>query len=221
VIGRRLVVGAVGRRLGVGALAALLLLVLPAVALADYAVPLSPASPWPKFRRDNVQDGRSPLRPSMTGGALWTVRTGGGVFASPIIGADGAVYVGSADRSFWAISASGKVLWRFRTGELIDSSGLLDNRGRVYVPSGDGHIYALNARTGAVVWRFAALAPSVTGAFINLFEGNVAIGPGGTGVAGRGAPRGWWRDSRSDDAVPARSRSTAPRSASTGRSWSN
>jgi outer membrane protein assembly factor BamB len=168
------------RRLVVAALAALLVLLVPAAALAGYAVPLAPSSPWPKFRRDNVQDGRSPLRPSMTGGALWTVRTGGGIFASPIIGADGTVYVGSADRNFWAISASGRVMWRFRTGEIIDSSGLLDNRGRVYVPSGDGHIYALNARTGALIWRFAALPPSATGAFINWFEGNIAIGPNGT-----------------------------------------
>jgi len=157
-----------------------MLLAGPAAALASYGVPLDPASPWPKFRRDSTQDGRATVRPTMHGGRLWTVRTGGGIFASPIIGGDGTVYVGSADRNFWAVSSSGAVRWRFRTGQIIDSAGLLDNRGRVYVPSGDGHLYALNARTGALLWRFAALPPSATGAFINWFEGNVAIGPDGT-----------------------------------------
>lgn len=175
----RFIAAACSGILAVAALTAVVLAV-PAAARAGCDVPLSTGSPWPKFHRDSVQDGRSPLRPSITGGSLWTVRTGGGIFASPIIGADGTVYVGSADRQFWAVSSSGQVRWRFRTGEIIDSAGLLDNRGRVYVPSGDGHIYALDARTGAREWSFAALPASATGAFINWFEGNVAIGPAGT-----------------------------------------
>lgn len=162
------------------ALTILAVMLIPASAVAAYDVPLDAGSPWPKFRRDSSQDGRSPLHPSMLGGSRWTVRTGGGIFSSPVIGADGTVYVGSADRSFWAVSPTGRVRWRFRTGEIIDSAALLDNRGRVYVPSGDGHVYALNAQTGRLVWRFAALPPKSTGAFITWFEGNVAIGADGT-----------------------------------------
>jgi len=66
------------------------------------------------------------------------------------------------------------------TGEIIDSAALLDDRGRVYFGSGDGTLYARDAATGAPVWTFAADPPSVTGAFINWFEGNVAMGDDGT-----------------------------------------
>jgi hypothetical protein len=47
----------------------------------SYDVPLDPASPWPKFRRNSRQDGRSPVRPTLTGGHLWAFRTGKGVFS--------------------------------------------------------------------------------------------------------------------------------------------
>src|SRR4029453_3272224 len=126
------------------------------------------------------QDGRSTVAPSTSGGRLWTFQTGKGIFSSPVIAGDGTVYIGSADRTFYALAADGSVRWQRLTGEIIDSSALLDDEGRVYVGSGDGHLYALEAATGAPVWDFAADAPEVTGAFINWFEGNVAMGADGT-----------------------------------------
>ena len=93
---------------------------------------------------------------------------------------DGNVYVGSADRTFYALAADGTVRWQLLTGEIIDSAALLDDRGRVYFGSGDGTLYARDASSGAPVWTFAADPPSATGAFINWFEGNVAMGADGT-----------------------------------------
>ncbi|MFN8176105.1 MAG: PQQ-binding-like beta-propeller repeat protein [Solirubrobacteraceae bacterium] len=145
-----------------------------------YDVPLAPSSPWPKFRRDSRQSGLSPVIPRPGGGRPWSYRTGLGIFSSPVIGGDGTIYVGSADRYLYALRPDGRLRWRFRTGEIIDSAALLDDRGRIYVGSGDGHLYALDARTGRLIWRFAAEDPDSTGAFIDWFEGNVAIGPGGT-----------------------------------------
>lgn len=146
----------------------------------EYDVPLDASSPWPKFRRDSAQTGQSPITPDGTGGHLWAFQTGKGIFSTPVIDGAGTVFIGSADRTFYALAADGSVRWQFLTGEIIDSSALLDDRGRVYVPSGDGHLYALDAATGAPVWTFAADAASVTGAFINWFEGNVAMGRDGT-----------------------------------------
>ena len=100
-----------------------------------------------------------------------------------MVGADGTVYIGSADRVFYAIGRGGRLRWRVRTGQLIDSAALLDDRGRVYFGSGDGHLYARDARTGAPVWDFAAAPPETTGAFINWFEGNVAIAADGSLIA--------------------------------------
>ncbi len=142
--------------------------------------PLEQGSPWPKFRGNAAQDGASSVRPSRTGGALWTFQTGKGIFSSPVVASDGTVYIGSADRSFYAIGADGKLRWKLETGEIIDSAALLDDRGRVYFGSGDGKLRARDARTGAEIWTLTADDPRDNKAFINWFEGNVAIGPSGT-----------------------------------------
>ena len=86
--------------------------------------------------------------------------TGRGIFSTPIVDGDGNVYVGSADRTFYALAPDGTVRWQLLTGEIIDSAALLDDRGRVYFGSSDGHLYALDRTTGDPVWTFAADAPS-------------------------------------------------------------
>lgn len=143
-------------------------------------VPLQAHSPWPKFRGNAAQDGRSAIMPVYDGGRPWAFPTGKGIFSSPIVGADGTVYIGSADRNFYALKADGTLRWKVPTGEIVDSAGLLDDRGRVYFGSGDGKLRALDAASGSVVWTMTADDPKVNKAFINWFEGNVAIGVDGT-----------------------------------------
>ncbi|NUN14154.1 MAG: PQQ-binding-like beta-propeller repeat protein [Myxococcales bacterium] len=155
-----------------------------------YDVPLSPGSPWPKFRRDARQTGLSPIKPvDDPTHSLWSFPTGKGVFSSPVIGEDGTIYIGSADRTFYALTADGQQRWSYPTGEIIDSAALLDDLGHVYVGSGDGRLYAFDAATGDPLWMFEADSPTVTGAFIRWFEGNVAILPDGTLVV----PNDNWR----------------------------
>jgi outer membrane protein assembly factor BamB len=147
-------------------------------------VPFAPSSPWPKFRADAAQTGRSTLGPAGAangaGGRLWEVKTEKGIFSSPVIGADGTTYIGSADRTFYAIANDGTVRWKALTGEIIDSAALLDDRGRVYFGSGDGKLRALDAATGSPVWTMEADDPATTKAFIRWFEGNVAMSRDGT-----------------------------------------
>jgi outer membrane protein assembly factor BamB len=134
------------------------------------------ASPWPKFRRDAVQDGVSSVIPTQSGGAAWTFPTGRGVFSSPVIGADGTVYVGSADRTFYALNPTdGSVRWKLLTGQIIDSAALVDESGHVYFGSGDGLLRGVDGATGRLLWAMAADPPSLTTAFINWFEGNVGL----------------------------------------------
>ena len=145
-----------------------------------YGVPLAPDSPWPKFRRTADQSGRSPIKPSATGGQFWSFATGKGIFSSPVVAGDGTVYIGSADRTFYALTPDGTVRWKEETGEIIDSAALLDDLGRVYFGSGDGILRARDAASGVEIWDFHADDPAENGAFINWFEGNVAIGPDAT-----------------------------------------
>jgi len=142
-------------------------------------VPFAKGAPWPKFRGNAAQTGASRVKPTKSGGAMWAFQTGKGIFSSPVIGADGTIYIGSADRTFYALAADGTLKWKLLTGEIIDSAALLDDRGRVYFGSGDGKLRALDAATGAEAWTMHADDPSVNKSFINWFEGNVAIGPSG------------------------------------------
>jgi outer membrane protein assembly factor BamB len=152
------------------------------------AVPLDPASPWPKFRADALQTGRSRVEPVVDPTRRpWSFQTGKGVFSSPVIDADGTAYVGSADHVFYAIDRDGTLRWSHRTGEVIDSSALLDDRGRVYFGSGDAHVYALERESGKLVWRFAAdTVEAVEQRYgiesfnVDWFEGNVAMLGDGT-----------------------------------------
>ena len=149
-----------------------------------WGAPLDPSSPWPKFRRDLAQTGRSDVMPTPDEArAPWVFRTAKGIFSTPVIDGAGNVYIGSADRYFYALDAAGEERWRFETGEIIDSSALLDDAGRVIFGSGDGHVYALDRDDGAELWRFEADDPATLGSFIRWFEGNVAMLPDGTLVA--------------------------------------
>lgn len=151
--------------------------------LAVRRSPLDRRSPWPKFRGNIEQDGRVEVTPFDDGSAPWVFQTGKGIFSTPVIDGDGVVYVGSADRNFYAIGPDGRERWRVRTGEIIDSSALLDDQSRVYFGSGDGYLYALNRRDGSMVWRFQADEPSTNNAFIRWFEGNVGMTEDGTLIA--------------------------------------
>ena len=147
---------------------------------AQPSLPLQAGSPWPKFRNDAFQDGVSQIHAHTTGGALWSYQTAKGIFSSPVVGADGTIYVGSADRTFYALHPDGTLAWKTTCGELIDSAALLDDRGHVYFGAGDGKVRALDAKTGTPLWTATADDPSVNGAQINWFEGNVGIGADGT-----------------------------------------
>jgi len=163
----------------------------PARAETSAPLALDPSSPWPKFRADALQNGRTSAKPVVNPAARpWVFQTGKGVFSSPVIDKDGVVYIGSADQRFYAIDRTGREKWRIQTGEIIDSSALLDDRGRVFFGSGDGRVYAARRDTGQVLWTFQAQTPAqVKAEFgikthnVNWFEGNIGLTPGGALLA--------------------------------------
>jgi outer membrane protein assembly factor BamB len=142
-------------------------------------LPLAHGSPWPKFRSDAFQDGVGSVHAHTTGGAQWSVKTGKGIFSSPVVDADGTVFIGSADKNFYAVKPDGTVAWKIPCGELIDSAALLDDKGRLYFGAGDSKLRAVDPKTGNVIWTMTADDPSVNKAYINWFEGNVGIGLNG------------------------------------------
>jgi outer membrane protein assembly factor BamB len=158
-------------------------------------VPVPPDAPWPTFRCDHRNTGRSPRVAAYTGDQPWFFQTGKGLFSTPVIDGRGIIYVGSADHCFYALQPDGQLKWKFETGEIIDSAGALSVSAeapgsvRLTFISGDGHMYHVCTEgeyahaADRLRWTFAAeLRPGVS--FNRWFEGNVAIGFDGTFYAG-------------------------------------
>ncbi len=134
------------------------------------------------MRHDARNTGRTSIPGVYRGDKPWAFKTGKGIFSTPVIGADGTVYVGSADSDFYAIRGSGKLRWKFKTGNIIDSAAVL--RGNtVTFGSGDEVLYRLTTKR-KVVWRFRPTKPPVQGQQVNWWEGNADVGPGGVVYAG-------------------------------------
>ena len=78
------------------------------------------------FMGDAAHTGRSENRgPSASPTPAWTYQTGARVFASPVVGNDGTVYVGSLDGQFVALNADGSLKWRYSAGQKIYPSALV------------------------------------------------------------------------------------------------
>ena len=84
-----------------------------------------PGSPWPTMRHDLRNTGASDLVARDPGTEPWSVTTGRGIFSTPVVAADGTIYVGSADHTLYGLDRTGRVVWRYRTQGIIDTAPAL------------------------------------------------------------------------------------------------
>jgi outer membrane protein assembly factor BamB len=96
-----------------------------AVPYAGRRAPVPPNAPWPTFRHDHRNTGRSPIAAAYGEDRPWFFQTGKGIFSTPVIDGQGVIYVGSADHFLYALGPDGALKWKFETGEIIDSAGAL------------------------------------------------------------------------------------------------
>src|SRR5205814_7142215 len=110
----------------------------------------------------------------------WTLDLGATrVMASPTVGPDGTVYVGTSGGQLVAITADGKLKWTAQTGPTVKTAPALAADGTIYHPTTNGKMYAVSPQ-GQVKWTFefgehlgpTPLLPSPT------------PGPGGGGSGG-------------------------------------
>jgi outer membrane protein assembly factor BamB/subtilisin family serine protease len=93
----------------------------------------------------------------------WQTSTGDAVTCSPSVGSDGTVYVGSDDKSLYALGPGGAVKWSYAAQGTFDTSAAaVGPDGTIYAANGDGHLYALNA-DGSLKWAYAAPPGAVSG----------------------------------------------------------
>jgi outer membrane protein assembly factor BamB len=181
---------------GAAALAVALVLLIAGQAIAfTYDVPVQAKSPWPEMRRDSRNTASSPVRGRYRSERPWSFATRRGIFSTPVIDGDGTIYVGSADHDLYALRPDGSLSWKFRTGGIIDAAGAIARHQKslrtapLTIGSGDEKLYRLRTNPGLsrkrrMVWSFGPTLPPAGGQVVSWWEGNVAIGPGGTIYAG-------------------------------------
>jgi outer membrane protein assembly factor BamB len=83
---------------------------------------------------------------------LFRIGVGGSFNSTPVLH-DGVLYIGCADKNFYAISSEGKELWRFETdAQILGTARLWE--GIIYFGSYDGNMYALDLN-GKLVWKYS------------------------------------------------------------------
>lgn len=121
-------------------------------------------SPWPKYRKNAVQSGRSNNRGPQSARVMWAFSTGkreaeGGIETDATIGPDDTLYVGANNGIFYALdSRSGDIKWVFPTQfetNAIYSTAAIDKTGRIYFGAKDGYLYVLLPPQTGILARVA------------------------------------------------------------------
>ena len=113
-----------------------------------------------------------------TGAPQWTTPflTGGQIWSSPAIGADGTIYVGSFDNNLYAINPNGTQKWVYATkGEIYSSPALSADGTTVYVGSEDNNLDAIKTATGAQLWQYTTAGPIDSSPTVGL-DGTIYVG---------------------------------------------
>ncbi len=127
-------------------------------------------SPWYRFHGNMQSTGLSTIDTGPDVGALsWSFTTGNQIVSSPVIGADGTIYVGSNDDRLYAFYYGG-LKWSCTTNGWIQATPAIGLHGTIYASSYDGNLYAVNP-DGTVKWLYT------TG---NNLASSPVVGPDGT-----------------------------------------
>jgi len=112
-------------------------------------------APWPKFHHNLKNTGLSTANVVTDGSLKWQYATGGAIYSSPAIDADGTIYVGSDDHYLHAINPDGSLKWKYLTGGALHSSPMIDDNHTIYIGCPDGYLYAI-FKNGNFKWRYNA-----------------------------------------------------------------
>jgi outer membrane protein assembly factor BamB len=80
------------------------------------------------------------------GAKKWTFASNNNLYAAPLIGADGTIYIGSTNKNLYAINPDGTIKWEYSINEGeegITSTPAIGSDGTVYTSTFGGKLYAL------------------------------------------------------------------------------
>lgn len=148
-------------------------------ACAGGACNVAPAStPWPMFGHDAQHTHRSPYVGAQTNGMKWAYTIGSAVSTSPVIGADGTIYV-SSGTYLYAIKPDGQLKWKTRWTNNTMTPPAIGSDGSIYVGQ-DGSIIAWQPADGIAKCSYG------TGSYF-FSEASPTIGSDGTIYVGTSA----------------------------------
>lgn len=127
-------------------------------------------APWPKFRRDAANTGRTPVQVvSEPGNAIPLFGEVGSIAATPILG-DGRILIASSDGNVYVTDYEGNEIAledQIDTFGAISASPLLGQDGTIFVASGDGSLIQYesngNARRSTGIGGFLSASPNIGG----------------------------------------------------------
>ena len=95
---------------------------------------------WPMFGLCRRHDGLSSHVGTNEVSSNWTYETRGSINSSPVIDANGCIYIGSDDSGLYALERDGKLKWKYETGAPISAVPAISVDGVVYLGSEDGKL---------------------------------------------------------------------------------
>ncbi|MDA4111401.1 MAG: PQQ-binding-like beta-propeller repeat protein [Thaumarchaeota archaeon] len=110
--------------------------------LSRYASSTSPSAVWPTTQHDAQRTSFSPYAGSTSNSTDWVFGPTGQIKYSPVIGADGTVYVVDSNFHLYAINPDGSLKWEKTFNEGLFSPSIGPS-GTIYVP-GTRHLFAFN-----------------------------------------------------------------------------
>ncbi|MDD5067512.1 MAG: PQQ-binding-like beta-propeller repeat protein [bacterium] len=119
---------------------------------AGLSAQLKTNAAWPMFRqnlRHTGQTNRNVLGNQSAPVAIWTFAAGGDFYSSPVVDADGTVYVGARDDTLYAIT-NGKIKWSFSVNNDFDSSPSIGPDKTIYIGNDNYNLYAVT--NGLLKW---------------------------------------------------------------------
>jgi outer membrane protein assembly factor BamB len=137
-------------------------------------------SPWPMKCHDLRHTGRSPYSTAdITDLEKWRFFTDRPIEASPVIGADGTIYVGELGRYLYALYPDGTLKWKYKTNGWIWSAPAIDENGIVYIGTHWDYLYAINP-DGTKKWVFDA-GDTISSSPAIAEDGTIYFGTMGSG----------------------------------------
>ena len=126
-------------------------------------------SPWPMFHGNSKLTGLSKYDTSAVDGTLkWKFKADKQIESSPVVGADGTIYIADQSCNLYAVNPDGRQKWKFDAGEPVtskewggescfQSTPAIAADGTIYILPTSGNFYAVNS-DGSEKWRYPVFA---------------------------------------------------------------